>query len=120
MDNPCHQLDPAVFETKDNPKVLREKIQQTQAEIGETVNSLQARLSPERVKEKMKAAAKENLESAKEKVRLKAEQWQRQAAKRIVNNPLPAAMVGLGLIWLWKRASCATQENTIVAFKIIL
>lgn len=111
MDHASHQLDPIEPGQEDNPDMIRRNIQHTRAEIGETVNTLQARLSPERVKEEVKNAATEQMETAKENLRFKAEQWQRKATERIINNPIPAAMVGVGLMWLITKAAGSNGER---------
>ncbi len=107
MDQARYQLNPTLSKQEDNPDVIRREIEITRAEIGDTVNTLQDRLSPEKLKKEAKTAAKEKLESVKENVRITAERWQWQAAARIINNPIPAAMVGVGLVWLLKQASSA-------------
>ncbi len=109
MDQARHQLNPTLSRQEDNPEVIRREIEHTRAEIGDTVNTLQDRLSPEKLKMEVKTAAKEKLESVKENVRITAERWQWQAAARIINNPIPAAMVGLGLVWLLKQASSSAR-----------
>lgn len=111
MDQARPKLDPTEPGQEDNPEMIRRNIQHTRADICETVNTLQKRLSPDRVKAEVKSAAREQLESAKENVRFKAEQWQRKAAERIINNPIPAAMVGVGMMWLFAKASGSTRER---------
>ncbi|MCA9420019.1 MAG: hypothetical protein KC592_03310, partial [Nitrospira sp.] len=58
----------------------------------------------ERIKEQMKSAAREGMESVKKDVRLKADRWRTQVEARISNNPIPATMVGLGLLWIFLNA----------------
>lgn len=111
MDQARHQLNPTLSKQEDNPEVIRREIELTRAEIGDTVNTLQERLSPAKLKKEVKTAAKEQLELVKENVRITAERWQWQAAERIINNPIPAAMVGVGLVWLLKQASSAAPVS---------
>lgn len=111
MDQARPKLDPTEPGQEDNPEMIRRNIQHTRADICETVNTLQKRLSPDRVKAEVKSAAREQLETAKENVRFKAEQWQRKATERIINNPIPAVMVGVGLMWLFTKAADSTSER---------
>lgn len=111
MDQARHQLNPTLSKQENNPEVIRREIKHTRAEIGDTVNMLQDRLSPEKLKHEVKIAAKEKLETVKENVRITAERWQWQAAERIINNPIPVAMVGVGLVWLLKQASSTARVS---------
>ena len=111
MDQPRHQLNPTLSHEEDNPEVLCRNIQHTRAEIGETVNEIQERLSPDRIKKHMKTAAREKMESVKDEVQFKAEQWQSNIIERIRNNPIPASMVGVGLAWMWKQICDARREQ---------
>jgi ElaB/YqjD/DUF883 family membrane-anchored ribosome-binding protein len=111
MDHTRHQLNPSFSGQDERPLELRGKIQQTRDEIGKTVNTIQEQLSPERIKEQIKAAAWEGMESVKDNARVKADQWRVQMTERISNNPIPAAMVGVGLVWLFTIAAGSTRER---------
>ncbi len=67
----------------------RTEIEHTRAEMGETVDALQERLSPHNLKEQAKVQAKET-----------ARETGSGLVDRIKQNPIPAAMVGIGLGWL--------------------
>lgn len=111
MDIPRNQIDTQAAAQEDNPEVLRAKAQQTRAEITETVHNIQNRLSPERMKQQMKTAARGRIDSMKQQARMKADEWRDNVTERISSNPLPAVMTGIGLVWLMKQAVSAAQEH---------
>jgi ElaB/YqjD/DUF883 family membrane-anchored ribosome-binding protein len=89
---------------RDDMAAIRADIQQTRARMSQTVEDIGERLNPERVKQQLK----QNLHDA---TIGKAENMARAAADRvdhtrhnlmdnIRDNPIPAAMVGIGLGWL--------------------
>ena len=67
----------------------RTEIERTRADMSETVDAIQERLSPENLKEQAKAQAKDTAREAGSGF-----------VARIKQNPVPAAMVGIGLGWL--------------------
>jgi len=99
---------------------IRETIEQTRAEMSETIDAIQERLSPSNLKEQVKEQVREQFEDAKEVVREatigKVEDMAQRASDTVSNtgmsiwntikaNPIPAAMVGAGLIWMWRSGS---------------
>lgn len=124
MDDTSSKITPRTGE-ENNPEVLKAKVQRTRAEINETVNTIQERLSPERVKQQVKDAARGRMESMKHQARVKADEWRYQAqvkadewrfnvTERVATNPLPAILAGIGLVWLMKQAvSAARDGNTL-------
>ena len=68
----------------------RVEIERTRADMSETVDALQERLSPQNIKEQAKVQAKETAREAGTSF-----------VDRIKQNPVPAAMVGIGLGWLF-------------------
>lgn len=67
----------------------RAEIERTRADMSETVDALQERLSPQNIKEQAKVQVKET-----------ARETGSGLVDRIKQNPVPAAMVGIGLGWL--------------------
>ena len=67
----------------------RTEIERTRAGMSETVDAIQERLSPQNLKEQAKVQAKETARGAGSGL-----------VERIKQNPVPAAMVGIGLGWL--------------------
>jgi ElaB/YqjD/DUF883 family membrane-anchored ribosome-binding protein len=128
MDHAGSQINPQTTDQKDNPEVLKAKVQRTRAEINETVNSIQERLSPERMKQQVKDVARGRVESMKHQARLKADElryqaqvkadeWRYNINERISSNPLPAILAGVGVIWLMKQAVDAAREEQTLYYK---
>lgn len=103
-------------ETGDDTAQIRAGIEQTRGEMGETIEAIQARLNPDHLKDQVKEQVREQFQEVKATVREatigKAEDMVRNVgdtvtearytlAETISHNPIPAAMVALGLGWLW-------------------
>jgi len=95
---------------------LRASIEHTRADMSETIDELQERLNPANVKEMMKERLVEKVQLAKEtimdatlgKVEDMAERMsdtvyetRRGIVEVVKANPVPSALVGVGLAWLW-------------------
>jgi len=95
---------------------LRASIEHTRADMSETIDELQERLKPAHVKEMMKERLVEKVQIAKDtimdatlgKVEDMAERMsdtvyetRRGIVETVKANPIPSAMVGVGLAWLW-------------------
>lgn len=126
-----------VGQGQDDPEVIAAEIARTRADMSETIDAIQQRLSPdtlsEQAKEKVddltehaKAAAREAVEEAKVAVREatigRVETMVRQASdtayetreglmETVRQNPLPAALVGIGLGWLWMNRRSAPSHR---------
>jgi hypothetical protein len=135
-----------------NPTILTEDIEQTRAEMSETIDAIQDRLDPERLtnqavgaatevtvqaRDAAKDVAKYAIDEAKQAVRELADQAttavRRSTIERVehmaVNtrdsaqgagtdlwslvqhNPIPAALAGIGLGWLWMKRSSAAPTG---------
>lgn len=111
MDDQRTQLKTLESQKIEDPDRLREQIRETRAELDETVHTLQQRLSPDTIKEQVKTAAMDKVETAKENARTKVNQWQSMLVERVLNNPLPTALIGVGLIWMMKQAASSSSER---------
>jgi ElaB/YqjD/DUF883 family membrane-anchored ribosome-binding protein len=95
---------------------IRENIEQTRVQMGGTIDEIQERLSPAYIKEQVKEQVKEQYEQAKETVREATIGKVEDMVERVSNtvyetrrgivdtikaNPVPAALVGIGLAWMW-------------------
>jgi uncharacterized protein YjbJ (UPF0337 family) len=95
---------------------IRENIEQTRTQMSETIDELQERLNPSALKEQVKEQVQEQYEQIKEtmreatigKVENMAErvgdtlsETRRGIVGTIKANPIPAALVGIGLAWMW-------------------
>ncbi|MCA1604660.1 MAG: DUF3618 domain-containing protein, partial [Acidobacteria bacterium] len=103
----------------DEPAQRRAEIEQTRAEMSETIDAIQEKFSPENIKEQVKEQVSEAVQSAKDSVREatigRAEKIMenvnetvgragtavRETGSSIIDtirqNPLPAALIGLGI-----------------------
>jgi len=103
-------------ETVDETAELRDGIEQTRNEMSETIEAIQTRLSPEHLKDQVKEQVREQFQEVKATVRDatigKAQEMARNVGESVTDarytmmetvshNPIPAAMVALGLGWLW-------------------
>jgi hypothetical protein len=104
----------------------RAQIERTRAEMSGTIDAIQEKLSPQHIAEQVKTTVNEQLESAKASVRDatigKAEALMRDAGDTmndvrystmdtVRSNPIPAAMVALGLGWLFMNRSSGRRER---------
>jgi len=103
-------------EPTDETAEIRDGIEQTRSEMSETIEAIQARLNPEHLKDQVKEQVREQFQEVKATVRDatigKAEAMARNVGESVTDarytvmetishNPIPAAMVALGLGWLW-------------------
>lgn len=111
---------------RDDPEQLREELRQTRAEISKTIDALQERLNPDRLKNEAKTAirgatigkAEEAWEGAVERVEEMANRASYTARDSgdsifdtIKSNPLPSALAGLGLGWLFMNRSGSKSRH---------
>lgn len=115
-------------EASDDTAEIRAGIEETRAEMSETIDAIQERLSPQHLKEQVKEQVREQYEEAKATVRDatigKAEEMVRNMGdtihearygltETIRQNPIPSALVGIGLGWLlMNRRSGAPRRDS--------
>ena len=94
-----------VMGDQDDPTVIRAQINQTRAQMSETVDMLHARLSPENLKQQAQDAIREatvgKVKDMAQNVEHTVKSWRSNLASAIKQNPVPAAMVAIGLGWLF-------------------
>jgi len=109
-----------VTDSEDTPtpetEEIRAQIEETRAGMSQTIDQITERLSPTNIKEQVKEQVIEQYEEVKDTVREatigRAEDMVRYAGETVEDvrygtmatiraNPIPAALVGLGLGWLW-------------------
>lgn len=116
----------------DGTEEIREEIEETRASLAETIDALTQRLSPDNLKEQVREQVVEQVQGAKEAVREatigKAEDMAYSAADTvnrarytimdtIRSNPIPAAMAGIGLGWLYmNRRGGAPRYQTVYPY----
>ena len=116
MDEATDKIDTDSYE---NPEQLRAEIEDTRAEMSQTINEIQERLSPEnvmdQVKEKVREATigkvervmnrvGETIGDVTEPAREVVMETGRSAADVVWRNPIPVALIGLGLGMIAMRA----------------
>jgi hypothetical protein len=88
----------------DDPAEIRAQIRRTRAEMGQTLDQIQSQLSPEFIRQQtedaLREATMEKVEKMAQRAEYKMNTWRSNAIDTIKDNPLPAAMAGLGLGWL--------------------
>lgn len=86
------------------PEEIRDDIQKTRASISHTVDLLQERLDPDRLKGEAQDIVREatigRLNSMADNMGRKAKRARYNIMETIKDNPVPSALVGLGLGWL--------------------
>lgn len=102
----------------ESPEAIRARIQETRAHMSEVVDAIQVKLSPERLtqeaKEMVKDATVRKVEKMANMTMNKADSWRTQMMETIRQNPIPAALVGIGLGWLLiegRRSSSYSQGD---------
>lgn len=87
-----------------NTAFLRAEIRETRERMSETLDQLSDRLNPNRlkaeVKENIREATVGRVENMARNARYRVEETGQGMVGRIRENPIPAAMVGIGLGWL--------------------
>lgn len=106
--------------TSDDPGEIREDIEATRASMSETIDEIQDRLNPDALKEQAKDAVREatigRAQEAMENVSDRAQYMMSSTGGSVVDtvrqNPVPAAIAGIGLGWLWMNRSKNRTQNT--------
>lgn len=91
---------------------IQRGIEETRAEMSETIDALQHRLNPAYLKEQVKEQVIEQVRQVKDSVRQatlgkvedmvdRVSDSGRSIGETIRANPIPSALVGIGLAWLW-------------------
>ncbi len=95
----------------ENPEVLRARVELTRAEVQKTITNIQARLSPARLKRDMREATVGKVEDMTQAARSNAQRWSGNVVDTMSQNPVPMALIGLGLLWLFKARSNESDPN---------
>jgi uncharacterized protein YjbJ (UPF0337 family)/gas vesicle protein len=102
-------------EHHDDPNEIRADIDQTRAAVGEKIDQLQARLDPSRLKQQATETVNEILNdtatSVTEYVRSHRDEMVTSVADAARRNPLPTALVGLGLGWLILESMAGSKRH---------
>ena len=94
---------------------IRADIEQTRAELSETIDAIQEKLAPDTLKEQAKEVVRDATVGRAEQALGDAQETVREAGTGIMDmikqNPIPVAMVGLGLGWLWFNRQRQSSES---------
>jgi ElaB/YqjD/DUF883 family membrane-anchored ribosome-binding protein len=89
----------------DDPAIIRRQIDLTRAQMEKTIQTIGERLSPENIIEQAKTSAKEATVGRIKDMTYQANQTvdkvSNSVGQTIRENPLPVALIGLGLGWLY-------------------
>ncbi|HUE95463.1 MAG TPA: DUF3618 domain-containing protein [Longimicrobiaceae bacterium] len=106
---------PAGHVDPDDPEAIRAEIQRTRDRMGRTVDQLGYRLNPDRLKSRMKQnlhdATVGKAEHMASRAVHRADETRHSIMDTLRDNPLPAAMVGIGLGWLMVNARRDDDEH---------
>jgi len=97
--------------TPDNPEVIQAEIEATRADMSQTINAIQDRLNPETLKEQAREMVHDaTVGRAQEAVSNVSDRAQQMVGNNTIvetirQNPIPAALAGVGLGWLWMNRS---------------
>jgi ElaB/YqjD/DUF883 family membrane-anchored ribosome-binding protein len=87
-----------------SPEEIRSDMKQTREEMAETINEIQNRLSAENLKNQAKEMVRDatigRVEEMSYRVNRKARGITANVVETVKDNPVPAALVGIGLGWL--------------------
>jgi hypothetical protein len=87
-----------------DPGAIRAEIRETRERMGDTIEEIGERLNPNRLKEQVKDNIRDatigRVETMAQNVVDRAQDTRRTLTNTIRENPIPAAMVGIGLGWL--------------------
>src|SRR5215212_9524414 len=117
----------AAATSESDPAVIEAQIEATREEMSETIEAIEERLAPEHLVEQAADAARELAgqatsaigEMTADKVQQMARQTRETAPRvrgdlvsTITHNPVPAALIAIGVGWLWRRqAGSATRSG---------
>lgn len=100
VDKSSAYLDP----TTEDPQVIRAQIARTRAEMGQTLDEIQVRLSPDYIRKQtqdsIREATVEKVEQMTQTAEYKVKNWRSSAVQTVKENPIPSALIGLGIGWL--------------------
>src|SRR3712207_7251796 len=101
----------------EDPAVIRAEIHETRERLGETIEEIGERLNPNRLKEQVKENIRDatigRVETMASQAVERVSETRRTFVNTIRENPIPAAMVGVGLGWLfWNQRTQGSYAGT--------
>jgi ElaB/YqjD/DUF883 family membrane-anchored ribosome-binding protein len=99
-----------------HPDEIREDIEDTRTEMSSTIDEIQERLSPQNLMDQAKSSVRDATVGKAERMVSDASDTAKDARnsmmETIKKNPLPAAMVALGVGWLWTHRESTSSKPT--------
>jgi len=99
----------------ESPEAIKADIERTRQDMGSKIDRIQNRLSPENLKVQAQDAVRnfvdENTESLKSYLNEHSKELGTGMARAIKRNPIPSALVGLGLGWLLVESLGSDREE---------
>ncbi len=96
------------------PLEIEANIEQTRAEMSETIDAIQEKLSPAHIKAQVKEQVQESFQEAKDSVREATVDSVKGAGstmwETIKQNPIPATIAGLSVAWLMRKGSSSSSS----------
>ena len=92
-----------VDRTEGTPEQIRKEIEQTRAQMSGTIDEIQERLSPTRLVNEAKETVRDATVGKVKDVMNNASESAGGIVERIKENPVPAALIGIGAYWLFGR-----------------
>ena len=100
-----------------SPQQIRHDIEQTRAGMSETIDVIQERLNPQRLRAQARTAVREATIGRAQHMAREVEHRAREAGfnlrETVRSNPLPAAMVAVGLGWLAVQATMGGDGRAV-------
>lgn len=88
----------------DDPEEIRRQIIQTRHNMARTINQIQEQISPEALRQQaedsLREAAAGKVEDMAQRVEYQVDNWRSNVMRTVRENPVPSAMLGIGLGWL--------------------
>lgn len=98
------------YRETDDPQVIKAQIESTRAEMSKTIDAIQYKLSPTHLAEETKKNLKGKVEEMAYQASDTAGNWRSNLVNTMRENPIPAAMIGIGLGWLFFNKSTDDDE----------
>jgi gas vesicle protein len=102
----------------DDPDQIRQQIEQTRADMSDTIEAIQDRLNPGRVAEQVKGEVRAATIGRAEHMVNEVSSSVRGASNgfldTIRDNPVPAALAAIGLGWLWLKRPSAERDWRVI------
>ncbi|MDQ6693749.1 MAG: DUF3618 domain-containing protein [Chloroflexota bacterium] len=102
-------------QSADEPEAIRAQIEQTRNEMSSTIDAIQEKLNPEHLKDQAKEIVREATIGRAEQMVNEAGETARGFGAGIMGtiqqNPVPAALAGIGLAWLFMKRPSGSQHR---------